>query len=139
MPCMHQENVKRVITHIMKLSGQHRGSPKAGLKMAKKAEKEDWCDYCEGPSCTERGRGMKFHGLNLLEQKRLHSSFLVSLPGFGAKGKEEASSLYQPSKNGDRLYYSRRWEMCTFLIVWRQWLYLSSNYDTNLTFIILNT
>lgn len=91
------------------------------------------------PFLHRKREGMKFHGLNLLEQKMLHSRFLINLPGFGAEGKEEASRLYQPSKNGDRLYFSRRWEMCTFLILWRQGLYLSSNYDTDLIFIILNT
>lgn len=39
---MHQENVKRVsITHIMRLSGEHKGSPQAGLKMAKETGKGD--------------------------------------------------------------------------------------------------
>lgn len=84
---MHQENGKRVVTHIRTLSGHHRGSSEAGLKITERAEKEDGPGYCESPSCTERRRRMRFHGLNLLEQKTLYSSFLISLPGFGAEGK----------------------------------------------------
>lgn len=140
MPHRHQENVRRVsITHIMKLSGEHKGSKPSSSseKWQRKQGKETDLAIAKALPAQEEGR---FHGLNLQDWKRLHSSLSVCLD-LEQKGKRKGWGCisHQTSKNGDRPYYSRRGEMCILLIVWTQWLSLTSSYNANLISIVLNT
>lgn len=100
------ENVKRVITHIMRLPEENRGSPQAGPKMAWESRQRrlTWLSW---GSCLHWKRWGWVVWFELPgHQKRECSGFLISLLGFGAKGKCECWGLkgisHQTSKNRDR-------------------------------------
>ena len=92
---MYQDNVKRVITHIMELSGQHSGSSQAGWEMAEKPGKGDLLGYHEG----FLHRKTAGDGVSLFEPSGPEEAVLqlINLHGFGAEGKQEGLKLYQLS------------------------------------------